>query len=50
MKKKARKEEMVRICLTVEQKKTLTAAASAAGVSLSSWLLERGLRAVNDAT
>ncbi len=40
-----RKEEVVRLRCTAEQKKTLTAAAEREGLGLSGWLLMLGLRA-----
>ncbi len=41
-----RKEEIVRIRLTAEQKKALSEAATKMGLGLSSWLLNLGLREV----
>jgi hypothetical protein len=41
-----RKDEMIRVLVTTDQKKQLTAAADAAGLSVSSWLLSLGLREV----
>lgn len=42
--KAQRKEETVRIRVTVEQKRTLSAAADRAGLDVSSWLRALGLR------
>jgi uncharacterized protein (DUF1778 family) len=42
------KDETVPIRMTTEQKKTLAAAAQAAGMGLSTWLLSLGLRAAKD--
>ncbi len=41
-----RKDEMIRVLVTAEQKEKLTEAANAAGLSISSWLLSIGLREV----
>jgi uncharacterized protein (DUF1778 family) len=46
--KAVRKEEMVPIRMTTEQKETLASAAQAAGMGLSTWLLSLGLKAVKD--
>lgn len=42
--KAARKEEMVPIRMTAEQKSTLAAAAERRGLPLSTWLLSLGLQ------
>jgi uncharacterized protein (DUF1778 family) len=47
--KKVRKDEMIRVLVTTEQKKRLNEAAASSGMSLSSWLLATGLRALQDA-
>jgi uncharacterized protein (DUF1778 family) len=39
-----RKEEQIRVRLTVEQKKKLTTAAARAGLEVSTWLRSIGLR------
>jgi hypothetical protein len=44
----ARKEEMVPIRMTTEQKETLAAYARASGMGLSTWLLHLGLKAVKE--
>jgi len=41
--KAQRKEDMVRVRVTAEQKKALTAAADRAGLDVSSWLRAVGL-------
>ena len=46
--KAVRKEEMVPVRMTTEQKKTLAAASEAAGMGLSTWLLSLGLKAAKD--
>jgi uncharacterized protein (DUF1778 family) len=43
--KAVRKDEMVPVRMTTEQKTTLAAAAQAAGMGLSTWLLSLGLKA-----
>jgi uncharacterized protein (DUF1778 family) len=42
--KAVRKEEIIRLRVTTEQKQTLTEAAERAGLGVSSWLLMLGLR------
>lgn len=42
--KAVRKEEIIRLRVTAEQKQTLTEAAERAGLGVSSWLLMLGLR------
>lgn len=42
--KAQRKEDMVRVRVTAEQKKALTAAADRAGLDVSSWLRALGLQ------
>ena len=42
--KAERKEEMVRLRVTVDQKRTMVAAAERAGIELSAWLRLIGLR------
>lgn len=42
--KATRKEEMVQIRMTAEQKETLAAAAGRRGIPMSTWLLMLGLR------
>jgi uncharacterized protein (DUF1778 family) len=42
--KATRKEEMVQIRMTAEQKETLAAAAEHRGLPMSTWLLTLGLR------
>jgi uncharacterized protein (DUF1778 family) len=45
--KEVRKEEIIRLRVTAEQKQTLTDAATRAGLGVSSWLLMLGLREAN---
>lgn len=44
-KTKVTKDEMIRLRVTVQQKRQLEAAARKAGLSLSSWMLTTSLRA-----
>jgi len=46
--KQIRKEDVIRLRVTTEQKQTLTEAATRAGASLSTWLLSVGLRAAEE--
>jgi uncharacterized protein (DUF1778 family) len=46
--KATRKEEMVPIRMTAEQKATLAEAAQRRGLPLSTWLLSLGLREANE--
>jgi uncharacterized protein (DUF1778 family) len=46
--KATRKEELVPIRMTKEQKATLTAAAERRGLPVSTWLLSLGLREANE--
>ena len=46
--KATRKEEMVPIRMTTEQKATLAEAAQRRGLPLSTWLLSLGLREANE--
>jgi uncharacterized protein (DUF1778 family) len=43
--KAVRKDEVLQLRLTLEQKEALTKAASAEGLAVSSWLLSVGLKA-----
>ena len=44
-----RKEQLVQIRVTAEQKRIMTEAADTAGLDLSSWLRQLGLKAANEA-
>jgi len=46
--KQIRKEDVIRLRVTTEQKQTLTEAATRAGASLSTWLLSVGLHAAEE--
>ena len=48
--KAQRKEDSIRIRVTQEQKRTLTAAAERAGLDVSSWLRTVGLREAGTTT
>lgn len=48
--KATRKEELVPIRMTADQKSTLAAAAERRGLPLSTWLLTLGLREANEDT
>lgn len=48
--KATRKEELVPIRMTAEQKATLAAAAERRGLPLSTWMLMLALREANDGT
>lgn len=42
-----RKDEVIRVRVSAEQKKSLTDAATSVGLGVSSWLLSLGLREVH---
>lgn len=46
--KATRKEEMVQIRMTADQKETLAAAAERRGLPMSTWLLTLGLQQANE--
>lgn len=46
--KKVRKDQVIAVRVTVDQKQTLTDAATTAGLGVSSWLLMLGLKAALD--